>query len=98
MMSTIYLLFSLIFLVIGLQFLRGKWIKIMPHRSTTAEERVRKNAEIVSPGLIGAGIGLFCLGFFKAEFWMTTGNAIFLFSFAYIVLFAIVIFMNSVKN
>lgn len=97
-MSIVYLLFSLIFLVIGIQFLRGKWTKIMPHRSTTAEEKVKKNAAILSPGLIGAGVGLFCLGFFQAKFWLTTGSSIFLLSFAYIAIFAIVIFMNSLKG
>lgn len=97
-MSIVYLTLSLVFLVVGLQFLRGKWLKLAIHRAGASDERIKKNAEIFAPGLIGLGVGLFCMGFFKASFWLTMGNVIFLLAFAYIVIFLLMVFLNPNRD
>lgn len=97
-MSIVYLILSLIFLITGLQFLRGKWVKLAIHRKGVSEERKIKNAAIFSPGVIGMGIGLFCFGFFKASLWISMGQIIFLLSFAYVVIFTLMVFLNPNRD
>ncbi|WP_076459201.1 hypothetical protein [Limosilactobacillus caccae] len=96
-MSIIYLTFSLIFLVVGIQLLRGKWLKLAIRQVGTPAEQAKKNAEISSPGLIGLGLGLFCRGFFTDSVWWTTGRVIFLLGVAYLVIFVLIVFLKPNK-
>lgn len=93
-MSILYLLLSICLLVIGIQFLRGKWLEKLLKKSASPAQ-TRHQAVVIAPGLIGLGLGFFCFGFFKAKVWLTTGSVVFLLSVAYIALVLIFKFIKG---
>ncbi|WP_267201881.1 hypothetical protein [Limosilactobacillus kribbianus] len=85
-MDIVYLLLCLVFMVVGLQLLRGKWLGILiGHRSATADQ-VKRAGMALAPGAIALGLSMFFFGFFDSQYWANIGNVIFVLSIVYIIL------------
>ncbi|MGN1279280.1 MAG: hypothetical protein ACI4T4_01200 [Limosilactobacillus sp.] len=84
-MDILYLTLCVVFMVVGVQFTRGKWLRLLAGRGKRSQEDRKKAGLIVSPGLIGLGLSMFFFGFFNSHSWDNIGNAIFILSVAYLV-------------
>lgn len=82
------LFLCLVLMVVGVQFLRGKWLGLLNwlkyFTGQTAERRQMVRVGVVlSPGLIGLGLAMFCWGFFGPGAWRVAGNSIFTLALVY---------------
>jgi multisubunit Na+/H+ antiporter MnhB subunit len=94
-MSILYLVLSLIFIISGLQFLRGKWIKLIIIGNASDTDQRKRLAAVLAPGVIVLGIGLFCMGFFTNKLWINAGNILFLLAVVYLVLVVLIRFIRK---
>ena len=85
LMDILYLTLCVVFMVIGIQFTRGKWLRLLVGHGKQSQEELKKPELIIAPGLIGLGLSMFFLGFFDSRSWDNIGNAIFVLSVAYLV-------------
>ncbi|MDD6431715.1 MAG: hypothetical protein PUF79_01130 [Lactobacillaceae bacterium] len=84
-MDILYLTLCVVFMVIGIQFTRGKWLRLIAGHGGRSQEELKKPGLIIAPGMIGLGMSMFFLGFFDSRSWANIGNAIFVLSIAYLV-------------
>ena len=84
-MDILYLTLCVVFMVIGIQFTRGKWLRLLVGHGKQSQGELKKPGLIIAPGLIGLGLSMFFLGFFDSRSWDNIGNAIFVLSVAYLV-------------
>lgn len=84
-MDILYLTLCVVFMLIGVQFTRGKWLRLLAGHSNKSKEKLKKSGLIIAPGLIGLGLSMFFFGFFNSHYWANIGNAIFVLSIAYLV-------------
>ncbi|MGM9981890.1 MAG: hypothetical protein ACI33L_01340 [Limosilactobacillus sp.] len=84
-MDILYLTLCVVFMAIGVQFTRGKWLRLLVGRGGQSQEELKKPGLIIAPGLIGLGLSMFFFGFFNSRSWDNIGNAIFILAVAYLV-------------
>ncbi|WP_373842046.1 hypothetical protein [Limosilactobacillus sp.] len=82
-MDIIYLLLCLVLMVIGLQLLRGKWLKILVTHRGVGADQLKCDGLALAPGLIALGLSMFFFGFFNSQYWANIGNVIFVLGIAY---------------
>ena len=68
-METSALLLCIVFMLVGLQFLRGKWLNLLTwlqqfSGNTVSANQLNRAGMVLAPGLIALGFSMFCWGFF----------------------------------
>lgn len=68
-METSSLLLCIVFMLVGLQFLRGKWLNLLTwlqqfSGNTVSADQLNRAGMVLAPGLIALGFSMFCWGFF----------------------------------
>lgn len=93
-MDILYLTLCVVFMLIGVQFTRGKWLNLLAWQSKQGTVERKKSGLIIAPGLIGLGLSMFFFGFFNSHYWANIGNAIFVLSIGYLVATVILAYMK----
>ena len=93
-MDIVYLTLCVVFMAIGVQFIRGKWLRLLAGSWGQPKKDLKKPGLIVAPAMIGLGLSMFFLGFFDSHYWASIGNAIFVLSIAYLVGVVILTYIN----
>lgn len=97
-MDIISLLLCVVFMAVGVQFLRGKWLGLLTwlqqFAGGTGESQLHRAGLVLSPGLIALGFSMFCWGFFGPGPWRTAGNAIFVLGLVYFLAALVGVYLN----
>lgn len=102
-METSSLLLCIVFMLVGLQFLRGKWLNLLTwlqqfFGNTVSADQLNRAGMVLAPGLIALGFSMFCWGFFGPGAWQTAGNAIFALSLIYLLAALVGVYVNFARK
>lgn len=102
-METSALLLCIVFMLVGLQFLRGKWLNLLTwlqqfSGNTVSANQLNRAGMVLAPGLIALGFSMFCWGFFGPGAWQTAGNAIFALSLIYLLTALVGVYLTFVRD
>lgn len=102
-METSALLLCIVFMLVGLQFLRGKWLNLLTwlqqfSGNTVSANQLNRAGMVLAPGLIALGFSMFCWGFFGPGAWQTAGNAIFALSLIYLLAALVGVYVNFTRK
>ena len=102
-METSALLLCIVFMLVGLQFLRGKWLNLLTwlqqfSGNTVSANQLNRARMVLAPGLIALGFSMFCWGFFGPGAWQTAGNAIFALSLIYLLAALVGVYVNFTRK
>lgn len=102
-MDIVSLSLCIVFMAIGLQFLRGKWLNLLNWLQQFAggagsAAQLHRAGMVLSPGLIALGFSMFCWGFFSPGAWRTAGNAIFFLSLLYLLTALVGVYLTFVRD
>lgn len=102
-METSALLLCIVFMLVGLQFLRGKWLNLLTwlqqfSGNTVSANQLNRAGMVLAPGLIALGFSMFCWGFFGPGAWQTAGNAIFALSLIYLLAALVGVYVNFARK
>lgn len=102
-MDIVSLSLCIVFMAIGLQFLRGKWLNLLTWLQQFAggagsAAQLHRAGMVLSPGLIALGFSMFCWGFFGPGAWRTAGNAIFFLSLLYLLAALVGVYLTFVRD
>ena len=102
-METSALLLCIVFMLVGLQFLRGKWLNLLAwlqqfSGNTVSANQLNRAGMVLAPGLIALGFSMFCWGFFGPGAWQTAGNAIFALSLIYLLAALVGVYVNFTRK
>ena len=103
LMDIVSLSLCIVFMAIGLQFLRGKWLNLLNWLQQFAggagsDAQLHRAGMVLSPGLIALGFSMFCWGFFGPGAWRTAGNAIFFLSLLYLLAALVGVYLTFVRD
>ena len=103
LMDIVSLSLCIVFMAIGLQFLRGKWLNLLTWLQqfaggAGAAAQLHRAGMVLSPGLIALGFSMFCWGFFGPGAWRTAGNAIFFLSLLYLLAALVGVYLTFVRD
>ena len=93
-MDILYLTLCVGFMLIGFQFTRGKWLRLLAWQSKQDPAARKQAGLIIAPGLIGLGLSMFFFGFFNSHYWANIGNAVFVLSVGYLVAMVILAYIK----
>lgn len=102
-MDIVSLSLCIVFMAIGLQFLRGKWLHLLTWLqqfagSAATSDQLHRAGMVLAPGLIAFGFSMFCWGFFGPGAWRTAGNAIFVLSLVYLLAALVGVYLNFARQ